>query len=202
MENPYWHPEVKPHSVDTESVRALLFEIYNLITTSASLPGQGGGHKEEEDGIEIEPGEPIQPIEALHYQLAERELSRKLLQTAMMLRTLDDIYANAEGNEGYVAAMKVIDTRDTVGCFSSSKTKDLRFREACNKIIHAQDIRPVYDSDDDRHWAHAKWGMDGTLELEGTQRGMEWEVVIYMPPFLNAAVDILNAIDEIRTRSA
>lgn len=34
MENPYWHPEVKPHSVDTESVRALLFEIYNLITTS------------------------------------------------------------------------------------------------------------------------------------------------------------------------
>jgi hypothetical protein len=181
VDNPYHHPEQKKHVVNSDDVRRLAFEAFNIVRASMGMMGQGLV-EEVEEGEEGE-GAVQTSIEDLHYQLAEQELSSKLLRIAMLMRTLDDYWSDL-GHDSYVEAINKVNKDNDVGLFwVDDEPTSFTFREALNKIIHAQDVRPVYDTDDDSTDTHARWGMDGHLELRGTQGKHEWAVTLYLDPF-------------------
>lgn len=87
MDNPYWHPEEKNHTVNGDDIRLLAFDIFNIVRASMSMMGDGL-HEQPDEDDDREPS----PVEALHYLYAEPELSKKLLQLSILLRTLDDYW--------------------------------------------------------------------------------------------------------------
>ncbi len=73
---------------------------------------------------------------------------------------------------------------------------DFRLREACNKIIHATDFRPVYEHAD-REIVGGEpqrvWHLDGQIELAGVQGKRNWEVVLFVEQFLEVVLDVLES---------
>jgi hypothetical protein len=188
MENPYHHPEGKPHVVKSDEVRFLAFEVFNIVRASVSMQGSGDGE-----------GEPTW-AEQLHYELAEVELSKKLLRIAILMRTLDDFWYGW-GHEDYVEKIASLNKDGAIGSLTrvGKEAENLTFRESFNKIIHATDIRPVYDTEDDREEPNARWGMNGDLELTGTtHRKEEWEATIHLFPLIDRVVEVLDLVDELQ----
>lgn len=64
-------------------------------------------------------------------------------------------------------------------------------RECCNKIIHTDDFRPVYD-DDSQPRDEGVWYMTGDIELEGKKGKASWKVSIGMFKFLEAMLEITS----------
>jgi len=72
---------------------------------------------------------------------------------------------------------------------------DFRLREACNKIIHATDFRPVYEHVDreiEGREPQQVWHLDGQIELTGAQGKKEWEAVLFVQSFLEIVLDRLE----------
>nr|WP_316628686.1 hypothetical protein [uncultured Brevundimonas sp.] len=70
----------------------------------------------------------------------------------------------------------------------------LTLREACNKIIHAVDFRPIYDHSDRRISEgeyRRVWFMTGEIEIGGMKGREQWAAVLYVPPFLEIVIDRL-----------
>jgi hypothetical protein len=177
MDNPYHEAATKPHYLDRELCRIKCFDLFNIVAASASLAGQ----------YEMaEPEEPIEPSPMfhLHHRLAEPRLSQLLLEIAVFVRTFDDVMGSIAPDE-YAAFSAATDGGNFIG--TVNEDGGLKLREACNKIIHATDFRPVYD--------HAErgvpgqepirvWHLDGQIELEGVQGKKPWEAVLYINNFL------------------
>lgn len=192
MENPYWHPEEKSHIVNTDDVRLLAFDIFNIVRASLSMMGAGIEAEDEE-------GDTPTPSEELHYHYAEVQLSKSLLQFAVLMRTLDDYWSDY-GHEDYVEKIAKFNKDSYFGRLTfDEKTTDLSLREAFNKIIHARDVRPVYDSDDDRKDPNARWGMDGQIELLGELRGKKWEVALIVFNLLDTALELIDFVDDLNS---
>lgn len=187
MKNPYWHDEFKPHLADRSEIRRLCFEVHNIVLASMSLQGEGVDLDENDEPE-------FSSLHQLCFNLAEAELSRRLLRLALLVRTFDDTVARSEQADEYIIYRKAVE--DDIGGFGavfggpSNATDTLR--ACCNKIIHAEDVRPTYETGDDRDDPRAMWGMDGQLELEGVQAGAHWEIVIYIFPFLEGIVDLVK----------
>jgi hypothetical protein len=184
MKNPYWHDEYKPHLIDRTEIRSLCFEINNIFTASMMTPQTS--EIEEDDGYEFS------RLEQLCFTFAEAELSRRLLKLALLVRTLDDTFLRDDSAGGYVSYKKKIEEANvTLGAVYTGSFA-LTIRECSNKIIHAEDVRPVYYTEDDRTSPSALWGMDGTLELEGKLGRSNWSIVIYLPPYLEAILELIE----------
>lgn len=190
MTNPYWHPEYKPHAVDLDEVRRLCVEIYSLVRASAANAGEGI-EPEDEDDADV-----ISSLEQLHFQMAEREISKKLLQLAVLIRTYDDLMCFSTEEVASNAYLLHRDQLDVDaggygGIHAGPEDQLSTLRRCTNKIIHANDVRPVYRTDDDRNDPNARWGMTSEIELEGSQRGQQWSVCLYLFDFLEGVVDLI-----------
>ena len=162
----------------------------NIIAASGELAGESR---------DIEPGEEIGPeslIFRLHHELAERELCEKLLQLALLVRTFDDIASESPKGEGYKKHAKQTSGKDEIGWLTvAGEAVDFSLREACNKIIHAQEIRAVYDdavqfSGDEV--VSRRWYCDGQIELKGTLHKKTWEASVYVYGFIETVLDRIN----------
>jgi len=193
MDNPYWHPKKKGHVINGDDVRLVAFDVFNIVRASLSMTGEGieGG----EDGDE----KALSRIERLHFELAEIKLSNAILQLAVMVRTIDDIWTD-KGNEHYFAKIDALNKDHNFGWLASGdRSTDLTLREALNKVIHARDVRPVYDSEDDRDDPNARWGMDGQIELKGALRKVEWEATVNIFELLDGVVKLIDLVDELNS---
>ncbi|GAU84747.1 hypothetical protein [Bosea sp. BIWAKO-01] len=190
MTNPYWHAFYKPHLTDRGEIRRLCFDISNIITASRSKQGSG---EEYPAGEEPVPGR----TEKLCFEIAEGELSRKLLRLALLIRTFDDTMVRDDAAGAYTAHRKSVD--DENGPYSAVyKGNDnlaVSLRECSNKIIHAEDVRPTYDTEDDRDAPHASWGMTGALELEGSVFGKAWDLSIQLDDYLDGVLHLIEFDD-------
>ncbi|MFC5391216.1 hypothetical protein [Bosea vestrisii] len=190
MTNPYWHTAYKPHLVDAAEIRGLCFDLSNIVTASRSKQGTGEQRDPEDDPR-------FTHTERLCFQMAEDELSRRLLRLAVLIRTFDDIMANSPVADAYRSHRDAAEKDVALG---SVYTGDERItdtlRECCNKIIHADDVRPTYETDDDRHDEFARWGMTGMIELEGKLRGANWSIVICIDNLIEAVLDLLTFADQ------
>ncbi|KEO56989.1 hypothetical protein SMB34_17670 [Thalassospira permensis NBRC 106175] len=127
-----------------------------------------------------------------HRRTAEKSLIRELLAIAVELRTLDDIYANLLKNKGYLSVRSKLDRKGEFGVLYRGTGK-LSLRYCCNKLIHAADIRPVYDKSDDNEI----WFMQGDIELTGFVNKSEWMISIDVMNFLEGVMDICGALEKL-----
>lgn len=181
MKNPYWHQYEKPHVIDFDEIRDLCIDAYLIVSSSNALSGQ-----EEEDVSNS--------LNRYFFRVAEERLSASLLDIAIRMRVFDDILSSGDDEKVY---KKIISDSDGIGNLiwkdkDGDKNVDLEFREACNKIIHACDVRPVYDNDGNSRDENFAWGMTGMVELSGKQGKREWDVCLNVDEFLTVCIDIAN----------
>ena len=185
MKNPYWQDKYKAHVIDRGEIQSLCFEIDSIILASASRQGEGLDSDEE---VSTE----FPMIDGLFHSIVEAELSKRLLRLALLVRSFDDNMKRANGTS-YTEYRAETEKGATLGAVYTGTDKiEESIRECCNKIIHAEDVRPVYTSEDDRHDEKAKWGMTGELELEGTKGGEEWTVSVSLRDFLDSVLYLIE----------
>jgi hypothetical protein len=181
-ENPYWHSVGQTHSIDLDGVRQVCLEIYNIFAASGALAGEF----EFADG-DGDVGYPA--LRALHHAYAEPRALELILRLAMLVRTYDDIMGQSEISEAYAKHVEVTSGEDYIGDLEGGT---LSLREACNKIIHAQEIRPIYDDverDGEDGSIKKIWHLRGEIELGGMLHKKKWSAVLYVPPFLEIVLD-------------
>ncbi len=185
MENPYHIADVKPHYLDRGAARIIVFDIFNIIAASQSLASQFES---------AEPGEDILSLSTfrLHHEIAERRLSQLLLQLAVFVRTFDDILSTGENADSYAKHAERTQGENLIGAMEGAD--DFGLRDACNKIIHATDFRPVYDRvergelDDSPESA---WHLTGEIELTGSLGKRSWSATLWTQDFLEVVLDRL-----------
>jgi len=188
MDNPYWTSEDQRHHLSLESFRLLCFELLCIFEASKPLI-------EDVEAIELEEGKEIDPsalvLLKLHHSHAFIQCSKALLQLALLVRTYDDQMKASGKKAAYQAHLASIDDGNYVGILDGENTFSLR--EACNKIIHAQEIRPVFERLDrevnDKGLEQDLWYLTGEIELQGRQGNAEWNAVIHLQPFLETVLD-------------
>jgi hypothetical protein len=183
MDNPYHKAEMKPHYLDRATARIMCFDIFNIFAASHNLAS-------EFEFAEAEHDPRSSSNFKLHHELAEPRLSQLLLQLAVFVRTFDDIFAGGEHAETYAKHVATTQGEDFIGVAEDGG--DLRLREACNKIIHATDFRPVYDhvdrADPDGKEQRV-WHLTGEIELVGSRGSTDWSVTLYTQNFLEIVLD-------------
>jgi hypothetical protein len=192
MDNPYWKTSGRTHHLDIESIRRLCFEIISLIEASAPLAQNfEAAELDAERSLDLAD----YPLLALHLEIAEREVSQLLLQLCLMVRTYDDILVASDAAEAYAAHAKKTDGTNYIGTLSGYGKFDLR--EACNKVIHTQEIRALYERIG-RAYAEPKrkgvleqdvWYLTGEIELKGTQRGKTWDATLHTQDFIETVLE-------------
>ena len=185
MENPYWHDDFKPHLIDRGEIRLLCFEINNIVIASMSRP------------FVDEDGEPeFSLLDRLCFRLAEAELSKRLLRLALLVRTFDDTMSRSDDTDYEIHRKHIEKENEVFGAVHQGHENITNtIRECSNKIIHAEDVRPVYDTEHDREDPNILWGMDGTLELTGVQGGAPWKITLYLPHYLEGILELIQFDD-------
>ena len=188
MDNPYHRAEVKPHYLDPESARFQCFDAFNASAGLAFASAFEAGEEDQE----------ASSLFKLHHQLAEPRLSQLLLSLAVFVRTMNDVYRESPFADAYRAHAAATDGRDFIGDLDG---ETLSLREACNKIIHATDFRPVYDhaDRDSGDGEERLWYMTGEIEIEGNVRDRAWNATLYVPHFLEIVLDRIAFTSELIT---
>lgn len=181
IENPYHKAEIKPHHLNVAEARLACFEAFNIVTASQAL---GGEYEMADEDDDPEPSS----LFRLHHALAEPRLSQLLLQIAVFVRTFDDVMTDLDP-EAYRAHAAATNGENYIGDLDGTP---LTIREACNKIIHAVDFRPIYDHSDRQvaEGAYTRvWYMTGEIEIGGRRGRHQWAVLLFVQPFLEVVVD-------------
>ena len=194
MDNPYWTSDGQEHYVNLNSIKSLCFEICNIFEASKSLANEMTASEYADE--EVAKIENI-PLMALHQELAFKKSSELLLQIALLVRTYDDQMANSEKSVEY---KKFAEKNDSGGYIGVLDGKDKFYlREACNKIIHAQEVRPLYERADqyvieseNSELGQDIWYLTGEIELSGKFNRKEWEAVVYTQPFLETVLVLIQ----------
>lgn len=185
MNNPYLHSDIKPHQVDRNEIRLLCFNVYNIIAASASR-----NHSfSNEEG---EPAPEFPGLDEMTFQMSEGELSKSLLRLALLVRTFDDTLSRSKETEEYSKYKAALEVDDFGFVFKGKENVTKSIRECCNKIIHAEDVRPVYATDVSSDDPAAVWGMTGELELEGSQAGKRWMLTLDVQSLLEGILLLIK----------
>jgi hypothetical protein len=190
MENLYWVTEGRGHHIDVNAIKLLCFDLLNLFEANRSL-------LEEFDAAAAEDETPRRatddPLIALHVELADTQMRKHLLQLAMLTRTYDDVMRESPRSDLYEAHSSKTDGDGNIGWVDD---KPLTLREACNKIIHAREIRPATDrldrtviSGHENDPEEVLVYRTGLVELKGRLRRTEWEGAIMVPEFISTVIE-------------
>ncbi len=188
MQNPYWHDKFKPHLVDRDEIHQLCFELFSIIRASSTQQGAGIEYVDPDEAPDFT------SLDQLFFRMAEAQLSKRLLSLALLVRTFDDTMRGTDDPTPYETHRVRIDREQGPfgHVFEGNPHITETIRECSNKIIHAEDVRPVYDSDDDRKDPKATWGMTGVIELEGMQGAKKWAIDIYLPDYLEGLLELIR----------
>jgi len=200
--NPYWDEHYKPHSVDPDEIRSLCLRAFQIVMSSQGVASLYD-HSDDSDleDPKEEPEDEPEEIEipllfALYRENSERLLSETLLKLAIFVRTLEDQVLGTDADDRFKTFLGKLNGEDGFGTvFEGPEGLVMTLRECCNKIIHAEDFRPVYDKDGSSE-VPGGWAMDGQLELEGRLGKKEWKVAIYLVDFLEAVLEFCNEVQD------
>jgi len=194
MENPYWSSDGQEHYVNIDTIKSLCFDICNIFEASKSLANEmTESEYADEEVAKIDNF----PLMALHHELAFKKSSELLLQLSMLIRTYDDQMKDSKKSKDYKKFAKKNDSGDYVGVLDGQEKFHLR--EACNKIIHAQEVRPLYERADqyvieseNSELGQDIWYLTGEIELSGEFRGKGWGAVVYTQRFLETVLGLIQ----------
>jgi len=199
-DNPYWQGD-KPHIFDAEKIEELCLSAFETYSTSTSLYAQyvveDEDHEDEGNSQACLLTHPS--LIGKHREKAEVKISSALLSLAVAFRTFYDTLEEGDAVKEYVD--KNFDADFLCWMEPDRKRNKTSLREACNKIIHARDVRPVYDKIDDVG-ANEIWMMDGVVELQTDEKGKEWCVSIILPDFLEAIMDFTKYYQSVNTKGS
>jgi hypothetical protein len=194
MENPYWTSDGQEHYVNVDTIKSLCFEICNIFEASRSLAN--GMHESEYADGEVAKMENF-PLMALHQELAFIKSSELLLQLALLTRTYDDQMKSSNKSEEYKKFVRENDSDDSIGGLDGQDR--LHLREACNKIIHAQVVRPLYEranqyvfDSDNSDLDQDIWYLTGEIELTGELKGKAWNADFFIQTFLENVLRLIQ----------
>jgi len=165
-ENPRFN---KNHTIDLKQIRLDVFRLVCYFESSRSIAKQ-----------EVTQDECY--IESLPREFFTDEVSRILLQTAIILRMLDD-ESEAE-----------IEERSPFYCGTleqNKKDQKLSLREACNKIIHTRKIN--FDQEELTKNERSALFYTPKVYLYGKQGKNDWKANLDLHDFLNHASRLLRA---------
>jgi hypothetical protein len=189
--NPYWHLTTKPHVFDPVKVEELCVTVFETFSTSLAMASyyvDDAVDTDEEGGFEFP------KLVSKHQEKAEAKISSSLLILSITYRALEEQLEDSEKFQQFkVDNATIFDEKLIYFVGDGRKT----LREACNKVIHAVDFRPVYDNGSMPR-DEGVWGMDGQIEMEGMQSGKPWHVVISVLDFLEAMLDISDFVTMLR----
>jgi hypothetical protein len=168
----------------------LCFEINSIVTASTTRQGTGIA-SDGEDNNDPRAGT---LLEDLFHRMAESALSTRMLRLALLVRTFDDTMKLAADPTPYQLHRKRINQeRGPFGhVFHGLEDTAATIRECSNKIIHAEDVRPTYETDDDKNDPNARWGMTGVLELQGVLRSHQWSIDINIHDYLEGILELIQ----------
>ncbi len=175
MDNPYCYTEDQRYHLSVETIKRLCFDL--LCMFKASQPLIKSAFEDEE----FQPGSLLD----LYEQLVFPALSEKLLQLAIMFRAFDDQMKDSKKRDEYQKCMETINHgKDYVGVLNGGEPFTLR--EACNKILHARTIRPLYERLDQSGLKSRQslWHLTGEIELIGKHQSRDWSANIHLCPML------------------
>jgi hypothetical protein len=109
-----------------------------------------------------------------------------LLQLAVSFRTLDDILND---DLEFQQIKEELDKEEFLTCYDG-KLKVRTFRECCNKLIHAGDVRPVYANDGEGFY------MSSSIELTGQYQKEIWQVSFDVIRLFDAMALICTFVDD------
>lgn len=191
MESPYWQTAGQGHHVDLGTLKLICFDLLNLIEASRAVV-------ENFDAMEAEEGRRLdtrtQPLIALHVELSDVQVRKHLLQLALLTRTYDDLMRDSELSGAYRQHVLKYDGGDALGWISDGH---FGVRQACNKIIHAREIRPTYDRLDRTviegfEDEETLIFLTGEVELNGRHNATNWEGAIYIQPFIETVLERIS----------
>ena len=184
MDNPYWSSSDNTHHIDLMEIKRKCFELLNIFWASESL-SRHLSYLQEEDDYEEEITS--DNFYKLHTELSHVEISKLLLQIAFMLRTYDDVMLSSKDSRKYKIHRDKTSGIDYLGNFPDGSD----IRTACNKIIHANSIRPIYD-----HLGievgEDIWYLTGEIELECSDKNQEHTYTLHTQDFISIVLDRIN----------
>lgn len=187
------------HVVGVDDIRRKCFQLINIINgnkwlvkdiqeSQAELVVLEDRSPEDSDGA---------GLMGLYADFYMQEVSRLSLNIAVMFRVLDDQLIASECAERYREHKRNVDIKDW---YASHSFKHFSIREACNKIIHAMEFRPLFDIGDGIVVASSSGEerdvdgfphLTGELELVGKRGETEWSCMLHIQPFVETIVDVL-----------
>ena len=166
---------LKGHKFDLKQARLDLYRLACYFEASRPLAELGQA--------EGSPNECF--IDSLPREFFEDEVSRILLQTAIVLRIVDDeSEADREERNPFICGELE----------QNGDTGSLPLREACNKIIHARKINfdtdtlPLGSSEGERNYF-----LNPYVYLYGSQGNKHWKAIIRVRDFLSHGSRLLRA---------
>ena len=182
--NPYADSVGRGHQLDMDLMRERCFEIFNLIVANRALIEPLATDPDAEPEI-------FPSLLQLHSKLAGKRLSQKLLELAVYLRTYDDLQRQSDHDGKYKIHAEATSGIDFIGALDA---RDLDLREACNKLIHATEVRPHYDPvhQENGPLRVVAWYLSGEIDLCGTYQGKPWLAQLWVERFLETALDRLD----------
>ncbi len=189
-ENPYWHEYKKPLAFDCTAIEAMCREAFEIALATRSI--EDFWNEELKDFGET-PAWSYPLLVNRHQNAAEERLSSILLSMAASYRALDDQLRDDKEFRSFTAKQQTLHN-GFLTIYEGEGTPET-LRECCNKIIHTEDFRPVYDNGS-RPRDEGVWSMTGEIELQGKLRKTDWKVVFDLFGFLEA---MLETVDFLQT---
>lgn len=189
------------HRVDIDSIHQNIFVLLNICYAAKAF---GQNH-------DLSSYEEAEPINGPYYVgWLKFTLSEKLIDVAIKTRVILDIVKAEEARyretgETYDIDSRALDKAITdqynIGFFVGTD-EEVSMREACNKIIHALDIRPILERGNDEHaldeeserkrdWLY--W--EGTLDLSGKRGKDDWHFTLHVSDFGQALEQFIKQIE-------
>lgn len=197
--------DYRPHVVERRDIQMSCFEVNNIL--------RGGmARRSRNDPSEIGSQHLSIPrhgsmVDDLCAAMTTEHLSKSFLRLSVYVRTFDDIMRNREPTlaELYNKHKEAVQAQFVIGHEYDSTTiytdeaekflaadfeaREVRnIRRCCGNIIHAEDFRPGYEEAKDG----SGWSLDGSLHIEGLERGKGWFVALDAFQFLEAVLHLIS----------
>ena len=137
------------------------------------------------------------PLADLHFKYAFKKSSELLLEVALLVRAFDDQMKDSSLKDEYISFTRKNDCGEYIGNLLGREKFYLR--QACNKVIHASEVRPLYEKSDvgfvqpdDAELGDNMWYLTGEIELSGKERDKKWDAVLYITNFLETVLGLIS----------
>ena len=189
-ENPYHHPFVKPLAFDSDAITSMCREGFEVAMATRGLETLWNGDLND-FGEDPAWSHPL--LVQLHQDSTEERLSAILLTISVFYRALDDQLKDDAGFAVFKKEQLAIHN-----AFATSYGDDEvqpTLRECCNKIIHTNDFRPVYDNGSQPQ-DEGVFYMTGEIELEGKIGNKTWNIVFDVFSYFEAMLETVEFLSE------